>query len=112
MARPFSIQGDEAPQNCSSRGLTLQWECVLTCTILMTRNDAGRTLLHPFEDHDVIAGQGTAALELAKHCEQIGVEALDAFLVCTGGGGLTAGCCTVLKELMPSCNLYSVEPEA
>eukprot|EP00729_Bicosta_minor_P014530 gene14530-4130_t len=72
----------------------------------------GRTLLHPFEDHDVIAGQGTAALELAKHCEQIGVEALDAFLVCTGGGGLTAGCCTVLKELMPSCNLYSVEPEA
>ena len=55
---------------------------------------------------------GTAALELAQYCEQIGVETLDDFLVCTGGGGLTAGCATVLSKLMPACRLYSVEPEA
>jgi len=74
--------------------------------------EEGRTLLHPFEDYDVIAGQGTAALELAQYCAEIGVETLDDFLVCTGGGGLTAGCVTVLSKLMPSCRLYSVEPEA
>jgi len=71
----------------------------------------GYTLLHPFEDYDVIAGQGTAALELIEYCHDHGIESLDAFLVQTGGGGLTAGCCLAMEKFMPTCQRFSVEPE-
>lgn len=73
----------------------------------------GYTLLHPFEDHDVIAGQGTTAVELAEQAfDQFGLRDLDAFFVCTGGGGLTAGCCLALEQSMPACERYAVEPAA
>ena len=72
----------------------------------------GRTLLHPFEDYEVIAGQGTTALELVQHCAANSIPTLDSFLVGHGGGGLTAGCCLALDKLMPACSLYAVEPEA
>ena len=48
------------------------------------------TLVPPFNDWDVIAGQGTAALELLEDCGE-----LDLLLVCVGGGGLISGCATV-----------------
>jgi cysteine synthase len=73
----------------------------------------GFTLLHPFEDHDVIAGQGTVAVELAEQATaDLGVTHVDAFFVCAGGGGLAAGCCLALEESMPECKRYAVEPEA
>ena len=66
----------------------------------------GATFVHPFEDPSVMAGQGTAALELH---DQIGH--LDVLLVPMSGGGLMAGCASVMRQLDPSCELVGVEPE-
>jgi threo-3-hydroxy-L-aspartate ammonia-lyase len=67
----------------------------------------GMTLIPPYDHPDVIAGQGTAALELFEE-----VGALDAFFVCLGGGGLLAGSALATRALSPKCKLYGVEPEA
>ena len=69
--------------------------------------DEGRALIPPFDDLDVIAGQGTAALELFDD-----VGDLDALLVPVGGGGLLAGCATVAAARRPGIAIYGVEPEA
>ena len=69
--------------------------------------ETGATFVHPFEDPMVMAGQGTAALELH---EQIG--ALDVLLVPMSGGGLMAGCATAMHQLDPTCELIGVEPSA
>ena len=66
-----------------------------------------RTLIHPFDDFDVIAGQGTVAMELAR---QIDGE-LDAVFVCVGGGGLLAGVSGYIKSLFPNVQVIAVEPE-
>ena len=76
----------------------------------LTRRLAGQrglTLIPPYDCADVIAGQGTAALELFEE-----VGALDALFVCVGGGGLLAGCALAASVLAPECALYGVEPEA
>ncbi len=70
-------------------------------------DERGLTLLPPFDHADVIAGQGTAALELLSM-----TGPLDALFVCLGGGGLLGGCALVLAERAPTCRLYGVEPEA
>ena len=67
----------------------------------------GLTLIPPYDHPDVIAGQGTAAMELFEE-----VGALDAFFVCLGGGGLLAGSALATRALSPGCVLYGVEPEA
>ncbi|MEM9611667.1 MAG: pyridoxal-phosphate dependent enzyme [Actinomycetota bacterium] len=67
----------------------------------------GRTVIPPFDHYDVMAGQGTVALELLDQ-----VPDLDALLVPVGGGGLLAGCATVMRARRPSMELYGVEPEA
>jgi threonine dehydratase len=69
--------------------------------------DRGLTPIPAYDHLDVMAGAGTTALELL---EQVGE--LDALLVCTSGGGLTAGCATVMKTLHPNSQVYGVEPEA
>lgn len=75
--------------------------------------ERGLALLHPFEDKDVIAGQGTVAVELAEQAKsELGVPHVDAFFVCVGGGGLAAGCCLALEERLPECKRYAVEPAA
>ena len=65
------------------------------------------TLIPPYDHPDVIAGQGTAALELIEE-----VGALDALFVCLGGGGLLAGSTLAARALAPGCRIYGVEPEA
>jgi threo-3-hydroxy-L-aspartate ammonia-lyase len=70
-------------------------------------NETGATLIPPFDHFDVIAGQGTAALELYED-----VGALDALFVCLGGGGLLSGCALVARAMAPDCAIYGVEPEA
>jgi len=60
----------------------------------------------PFDDLEVAAGQGTAALELLEESGP-----LDRFYAPVSGGGLMAGCCVVLRELSPSCEIVGVEPE-
>ncbi|HET9048086.1 MAG TPA: threonine ammonia-lyase, biosynthetic [Chiayiivirga sp.] len=67
----------------------------------------GRTLIHPYDDQDVIAGQGTVAMELlADHHGK-----LDAVFIPVGGGGLAAGMATYLKALDPSIRVIAVEPD-
>jgi threonine dehydratase len=69
--------------------------------------ESGGTLIPPYDHLDIIAGQGTAALEL---CEE--VEALDVVLVPLGGGGLLAGSATAVRGIQPDCKVYGIEPEA
>ncbi|HET6629146.1 MAG TPA: threonine ammonia-lyase, biosynthetic [Woeseiaceae bacterium] len=67
----------------------------------------GRTLVHPYDDPDVIAGQGTVAMELmAQH-----QGALDAVFIPVGGGGLCAGMAVYLKTLDPGIRVIAVEPD-
>lgn len=70
----------------------------------------GAVLIPPFDHNDVIAGQGTLALELAEDAAAAGFH-LDILMVCTGGGGLIAGCALAMEGASPSTELYAVEPE-
>ena len=63
----------------------------------------GLTVVPPYDHSDVIAGQGTAALELLED-----VGALDYFLAPCGGGGLLAGCALALSAMSPSCTIIGV----
>lgn len=67
----------------------------------------GLTLIPPYDHADVIAGQGTATLELIEE-----VGALDDLFVCLGGGGLLSGTALAARALAPACRLHGVEPEA
>jgi threonine dehydratase len=69
--------------------------------------ERGMTLIPPYDHPHVMAGQGTAALELLQD-----VPALDLLLVCVGGGGLISGCAVAAHELQPACRVIGVEPEA
>ncbi len=70
----------------------------------------GQALVPPFDHASVIAGQGTAALELAQDAREAGL-AMDVLLVCTGGGGLIAGSALALEGASPATRVYAVEPE-
>jgi threonine dehydratase len=72
--------------------------------------ETGAVLIPPYEHPDVIAGQGTAALELAQDAAAAGL-ALDAMIICTGGGGLIAGTALALSDVSPSTKMYAAEPE-
>jgi threonine dehydratase len=67
----------------------------------------GMTLIPPYDHPDVMAGQGTAAMELFEE-----TGPLDALFVPLGGGGLLSGTALATRALAPQCKLYGVEPEA
>jgi threonine dehydratase len=69
--------------------------------------ERGMTLIPPFDHPHVMAGQGTAALELINE-----VGHLDVLLVCVGGGGLISGCAVAAKHKLPAIEVIGVEPEA
>lgn len=69
--------------------------------------ERGMTLVPPFDHPHVIAGQGTAAMELLED-----VPGLDYLFVCVGGGGLLAGSTLAAHAMAPGCRLVGVEPEA
>ena len=69
--------------------------------------ERGATLVPPYDDPAIIAGQGTVALELIEDAGP-----LDVLLVCLGGGGLLAGCALAATALAPGVRIYGVEPEA
>jgi threonine dehydratase len=69
--------------------------------------ERGLTLILPYDNADVIAGQGTAALELFEE-----TGPLDALFVCLGGGGLLSGSILAAEALAPECAVFGVEPEA
>lgn len=69
--------------------------------------ESGRTFIHPYDDAEVIAGQGTVGMEiLHQHA-----EALHAIFVPVGGGGLIAGIATYVKHLRPEVKIIGVEPD-
>ncbi|MFD1107410.1 threonine ammonia-lyase [Sphingobium olei] len=69
----------------------------------------GATLVPSFDDPYIIAGQGTAGLEIVEQAAEAGVE-VGQILVCCGGGGLTAGIATAVKARAPDTRIYTVEP--
>jgi threo-3-hydroxy-L-aspartate ammonia-lyase len=69
--------------------------------------ERGLTLIPPYDHPHVIAGQGTAALELFEE-----TGPLDALFVCLGGGGLLSGSAIVAREQAPACKIYGAEPAA
>ena len=70
----------------------------------------GLHLIKPYDDANVIAGQGTVGLELAEQMTDVGARAT-ALLCCCGGGGLTSGIAVALSELRPEIRVHTAEPE-
>jgi threonine dehydratase len=70
------------------------------------QKETGALFLHPFDDEDVIAGQGTVALEIFAQKPDI-----DTLVVPVGGGGLISGIAYAMKELNPSCKIYGVQAQ-
>ena len=70
----------------------------------------GLTLIRPYDEPLVIAGQGTTGLEIAEQAAEAGVDAADV-LVCCGGGGLTSGIALALEAHAPGLRARPVEPE-
>ncbi|MBQ9272484.1 MAG: pyridoxal-phosphate dependent enzyme, partial [Mogibacterium sp.] len=68
------------------------------------RDETGATFIHPFDDPDVIAGQGTIGLEILEQLPDV-----DAVVVPIGGGGLISGVAYAMKKLKPSIKVYGVQ---
>lgn len=71
---------------------------------LKLKEEKGYTFVHPFDDENVIAGQGTIALEIINELENI-----DAIIVPIGGGGLISGIAYTIKQIRPSIKVYGVQ---
>jgi threonine dehydratase len=71
----------------------------------------GAALIRPYDDPQIIAGQGTAGLEIVEQAKACGME-IDVALVPCGGGGLIAGCGLALTKALPGIAIYAVEPDA
>ena len=69
-----------------------------------------RTLIKPYDDYDIIAGQGTAGLEIVSQLNELNINP-NLYVCCCGGGGLIAGTSTYLKHSFPNILCYSSEPE-
>ena len=69
-----------------------------------------KTIVKPYDDLDVIAGQGTVGKEIAEELKLQNIRP-DIFLCCCGGGGLIAGSSTYLKYVFPNIKNFAVEPE-
>lgn len=73
---------------------------------IQLRDEKGYTFVHPFDDENVIAGQGTIGLEILDELPDV-----DAVIVPIGGGGLIAGVAMAIKKLRPECKIYGVQSE-
>ncbi len=71
---------------------------------LQIARESGRTMIHPFDDDEVIAGQGTIALEILND-----LPSMDVCIVPVGGGGLIAGMAFAIKTLKPGCKVIGVQ---
>jgi threonine dehydratase len=72
-------------------------------------SEPGTALIRPYDDPDIIAGQGTAGREIAAQAAALGLQP-NALYLPTGGGGLTAGVALALANDCPGCAVYGVEP--
>jgi threonine dehydratase len=69
--------------------------------------ETGGTFVHPYDDPDVIAGQGTIGMEILRQCQ----GPLDAIFVAIGGGGLISGVASYVKRVRPDVRIIGVQPE-
>jgi len=69
----------------------------------------GLTFVHPFDDPDVIAGQGTIAMEILRQLQSLGSDHLDAVFVAIGGGGLISGVANYIKAVRPEIKVIGVQ---
>ncbi|MDR2298956.1 MAG: threonine ammonia-lyase, biosynthetic [Comamonas sp.] len=72
------------------------------------QKEQGLTFVHPFDDPDVIAGQGTIAMEMLSQLQKLGSPRLDAIFVPIGGGGLIAGIANYIKAVRPDVKVIGV----
>lgn len=70
------------------------------------QKETGGIFIHPFDDIDVITGQGTIALEILEQLPNV-----DAIIVPIGGGGLIAGVAATIKQIKPDCKIYGVQAQ-
>lgn len=73
-------------------------------------SERGMTLVHPFDDHSVMAGQGTAGLEMAEQA-RAGGHAIDTVVINCSGGGLSSGVITAVDHAFPGIEIFLAEPE-
>src|SRR3954469_24100989 len=71
------------------------------------QKETGGTFVHPYDDPDVIAGQGTIGMEILRQCQ----GPLDAIFVAIGGGGLISGVASYVKRVRPEVRIIGVQPE-
>ncbi|MEO7400296.1 MAG: threonine ammonia-lyase, biosynthetic [Polaromonas sp.] len=77
-------------------------------SVLLQKKE-GLTFVHPFDDPDVIAGQGTIAMEILRQLQTLGSRRLDAVFVAIGGGGLISGVANYIKALRPEIKVIGVQ---
>ena len=76
---------------------------------LQLQRSQGLTFVHPFDDPDVIAGQGTVAMEMLQQLQKLGTQRLDAVFVAIGGGGLISGVANYIKAVRPDIKVIGVQ---
>ena len=76
---------------------------------LTLQKKQGLTFVHPFDDPDVIAGQGTIAMEILRQLQSLGSDHLDAVFVAIGGGGLISGVANYIKAVRPEIKVIGVQ---
>jgi len=70
----------------------------------------GAVIVPPYDQREIIAGQGTVGLEIAQQCAAMGIVPNSVIVPCSGGG-LVAGCSIALKDAYPDIDIYAAEPE-
>lgn len=103
---PRSAQKSKVEATRGYGGEVVLTEADLLETCLSLQRERDLTLVHPFDDARVIAGQGTVGLELMED-----VPNVDVVLVACGGGGLLSGVAAAVKRIRPSARVFGVEPE-
>ena len=76
---------------------------------LLLEKKRGLTFVHPFDDPDVIAGQGTIAMEMLMQLQSLGTTRLDGVFVAIGGGGLISGVANYIKAVRPEIKIIGVQ---
>jgi threonine ammonia-lyase medium form len=94
----------EATQGYGGEVILTEGDLLETC--LTIQRERGLTLVHPFDDPMIIAGQGTVGMEILEDMPEV-----DAVIVGVGGGGLISGIATALKAEKPAVKVIGVEPE-
>lgn len=111
------IMPSDAPQLKIANTRALGAEVVLYDRVHEDRDEIGNrlaaqrglTLIKPYDEPQVIAGQGTTGLEIAQQAGELGIEAAEV-LVCCGGGGLTSGIALALEKNAPNMQVRPCEP--